>query len=146
MFNSFDLRMFAAAKSEAEKSTFDRFHVGCVVTYKGHIISRGHNSDKTHPVQKKQNRFRHFNNCENPNNYYPPSVHAEVSALCAISYPVGINIKWDKVKIYVVRVLKNGNMACSKPCGACEHLIRSLGIKGCYYSENNNCLAYIEYK
>ena len=142
---SFDRRMFHQAYIEATKSTFDRFHVGCVVVYKGHVISRGHNSKKTHPVQQRQNRFRVLNNYDKPNNYYPPSIHAEVSALCSISYPVGINIKWDRVKIYVVRVLKNGDMACSKPCAACENLIRTLGIKGCYYSENNNCLAYIEY-
>lgn len=145
MFNSFDMRMFSEAKKEAKKSEFDKFHVGCVITYKGHIIGRGRNSSKTHPIQKKQNKFRTFNNCD-CNNYYPPSIHAEVSALCSISYPVGVNIKWDRVKVYVVRVLKNGDVACSKPCAACENLIRKLGIKGCYYSENNNCLAYIEYR
>lgn len=142
MFTSFDRRMFHAAKMEAEKSTFDRFHVGCVVTYKGHIIGRGHNSTKTHPVQDKFNRYRRFNNS---GGYSPSSIHAEISALCSVKHCMINDINWSKVKVYVYRVRRDGNGACSRPCKACEHFMRSLGITGCYYSEDNNCLAYIEY-
>lgn len=141
-FTNFDKRMFDQARLEAEKSTFNRSHIGCVVTYKGHIIGRGHNSSKTHPLQKEFNRFRKFSYS---NNYSPDSIHAEMAALCSVSYPVGINVKWNKVRIYVCRVRKDGTTACSRPCKACENFMRSLGIGGCYYTENNNCLAYIEY-
>ena len=34
---SFDKKMFHQAYIEATKSTFDRFHVGAVIAYKGHI-------------------------------------------------------------------------------------------------------------
>ena len=63
-FSKFDERMFHAAHIEAEKSEYKRFHVGCVITYKHTIIGRGHNSNKSHPMQKEYNQYRNFNNNE----------------------------------------------------------------------------------
>ena len=37
-FTNFEKRMFLAARAEAEKSDYDRFHIGCVITYKNKII------------------------------------------------------------------------------------------------------------
>lgn len=139
---NFDKRMFQCARAEAFKSDFDRFNVGCVVVYKHKIIGRGCNGKKTHPIQKKYNKFRKFNRSRN---YSPASLHAEVSALCSVKHSVGMDINWKKVKVYVYRVRKDGSGACARPCKACETLMRSLGITGCYYSEDINCLAYIEY-
>ena len=55
-FSKFDIRMFNEARMEAESSEFKRFHTGAVIVYKKHIIGRGKNDDKSHPMQKEYNR------------------------------------------------------------------------------------------
>ena len=74
-----DMRWFEYAKREAEKSTFPRFHVGCVLVYKNHIIGAACNTDKSDPIQKKYNRYRHFNNYES-HKPVTHSAHAEIKA------------------------------------------------------------------
>lgn len=143
-FTNFDMRMFNEARKEAEKSTFDRSRVGCVIAYKGHIISRGRNDSKSHPLQKFYNRrYRRFNVTDGQ--MIVDSIHAETHAISNINYVVGKDVDWSKVKVYVCRVRKDGTIACSRPCCACENMLRSLGIVGCYYTEDNNSLAYTEY-
>lgn len=143
-FSKFDMKMFNEAKKEAEKSTFNRFHVGCVITYKGHIIGRGFNSAKSHPRQKLyNNRYRDFNiangQCINH------AVHAEMSALNSISYTTGIQIDWSKVKVFVYRICpgKKRGYGCSKPCPACMAAIRELGIKKICYTDDDG-YAYLQ--
>lgn len=41
-------------------------------------------------------------------------------------------------EIYVARVLKNGELAMSKPCAHCENVLRARGIKTVYYTINQN--------
>ena len=66
-FSKRDFAMFDSARRAAENSTFEGFHLGCVMAYKGRIISSGWNSKKTHPVQKKYNRkYRKFNKSQKP--------------------------------------------------------------------------------
>lgn len=133
-----DMRYFEAAHREAEKSDFPRFHVGCVVVYKGSIIASAHNSNKSDPKQKKYNRYRHFNHttktCVNH------SGHAEMIALKKVTYPIAQQIDWKEVKLYVVRIAPGlpGGMGLSKPCPSCEHRIRELGIRNIYYTGNGS--------
>lgn len=135
-FSKFDMRMFNEAHKEAMKSTYKRRsqHVGAVITYKGHIIGRGCNSNKTHPLQKEFNRYRDYNNADV---YSPDKLHAEISAICSISYTVGINVRWDKANIYIYRPMNDTKMACAKPCPACMNAIKSLGIRHIYYTDSN---------
>lgn len=143
MFNNFDRRMFAAAKAEAEKSTFNRFHVGAVITYKGRIIGHGHNSEKTDPMQQRYNElYRDFNNADGA--MIRHSVHAEISAIKDVSYPVGINVDWSKAKIYVYRICKGRPMGygMSRPCPACMAALRDIGIRNVYFTTNDG-LSYL---
>lgn len=48
--------------------------------------------------------------------------HAEALALSRVANPRGATI-------YVGRILSDGTPALSKPCSACEKLIKSLGVK-----------------
>lgn len=144
--NSFDRKMFHQAYVEATKSTHDRFHIGCVVVYKHKIIGRGHNSNKTHPIQKKYNeRYREFKFCDNSGSIHH-SLHAEISALLGIPYYVGKDVDFSKVSMYVYRICpgRKRGYGLSKPCPACEAFIRDMGIKSVYYTDNSG-LAYIEY-
>lgn len=135
-FTKSDIRMFEAARKEAEKSTFDRFHIGCVIVYKGRIISRGHNSSKTHPYQRYYNRYRKFN----MNGGRPPmhALHAETSAIVNIPYVVGKDVDFSKAKIYIYRIApgKPHGMGRSKPCCGCLHALRDLNLTNIYYSDD----------
>lgn len=142
--SNYDLKMFEAAKLEAEKSDYKPFKLGCVITYKGHIIGHGHNSNKTNPLQKKYNmRYRKFNSCNTKPIRH--SIHAELSALLSVPYAVGKDMDWNKASIYIYRI-SNGNKpygyGCAKPCNACAHAIRDFGIKNIYYTDSMG-LAYL---
>lgn len=135
MFNSFDMRMFNEAKKEAEKSDFDKFHFGAVITYKNRIIGRGHNSDKTDTMQCRYNIYRHFNNFDGIN-YVKHSIHAEISAIKSIPYVTGKEIDFSKCSIYIYRICdgnENG-FGNSMPCPACRHALIDMGITNIYYT------------
>jgi len=47
--------------------------------------------------------------------------------------------------VYVARVMKNGELALSKPCANCERMMRARGVKKVYYSISQNeygCLIF----
>ena len=43
-------RYFEETRKTAMCSEFDKVHVGCIAVYKGKIIAKGFNSEKTHPI------------------------------------------------------------------------------------------------
>lgn len=142
-FSNYDLKMFEQARIEAERSDFKPFKLGCVITYKGHIIGRGRNSNKTHPLQEKYNkRYRKFNACDKGNIRH--SIHAELSALMSVPYVVGKEVDWSKVGVYVYRICngKPGGHGCAKPCPACMGLLRDYGIRDIFYTDDNG-LSYL---
>lgn len=130
---NFDEKMFNAARKVAKNSSFDNFHMGCVIVYKKHIIGAAANSDKTHPMQAKYNQYRHFNKTKNGIKH---SVHAEIAAINSIPYTVGREIEWSKVKIYIYRLSpgKPGGYGLSRPCPGCMQAIRDMGIQHVYYT------------
>lgn len=135
--SKFDYRMFDMAKKVAENSSFDIFHIGCVITYKKHIVATASNSNKTHPVQKKYNKkYRHFTKSSKP---IMDSGHAEILALSNIPYPIEQNIDWRDVRVYVYRICKGKRlkMGLARPCPACMAAIRDKGIQHIYYSTDD---------
>lgn len=117
---------FKYAKSMSHMSDMPKNHLGCVVTYRNKIISTGFNCCKTHPIQRKYNKFKF--DCDST----PHKRHAEVHALAQIMHDGEIN--WDKVQVYIYREHKNGNTAMARPCKACMRLIRDLGIHKINYT------------
>ncbi len=132
-FNKFDKQMFKAAYRIAKTSDFEIFHVGCVIVYKKHIIGAGSNSDKTHPMQAYYNQYRKFSKTKNNIKH---SIHAEVAALNSIPYPIGKDIDWSKVKVYISRICPGheSGTGIAKPCPACERALRDMGIRHIYYT------------
>lgn len=118
---------FMIAKEMATFSDFNGPHIGAVVVDNKTILSTGYNSYKTRPLQHRYNIYRHFKDYDT--SY--ASGHAEINALSRL---IGKEIKWDKVSIFIYRELKNGSRACARPCVACMQLIRDLGIKNIYYT------------
>lgn len=131
-----DMRFFQTAKDIAEQSTFPRFHVGCVLVYQGYILSSAHNTQKTDPIQKKYNRYRHFNHssggCINHTG------HAELLALKKVPYPIAQQVDWSKVKCYTIRIAPGlpYGLGLSRPCPACLTALREKGVRDFYYSSD----------
>ena len=125
-----DKHYFNGARMCSLKSDYTGGHarVGCVVVYKGTILAKGWNSDKTHTFQAKYNTFRFK---DSGNHYLPNKVHSEIMALSKIKY---LDIDFSKVHIYVYRELRDGQIANSRPCPACMAAIRAMGIKYIHYS------------
>lgn len=112
-------------------SDFKRVHIGCIAVYKNQILSVGYNTNKTHPLQKKYNKFRNINY----DNVEPiPFLHAEMSCLLQIRE---MDIDFNKVELYIYREDRNGNLSMCRPCKACMKMIDTLGIKNIYYTTNN---------
>lgn len=136
-FRNFDYKMFDKAKQIASTSTYDGHSLGCVITYKGHIVSMASNSNKTHPLQRKYNKkYRKFNKSEKP---IMDLAHAEILALANIPYPIEQNIRWNEVNVYVYRISpgKRLQMGLARPCAACLAALRDKGIKNLYYSSDD---------
>lgn len=77
---------------------------------KRRITGRGYNVKKTHPKMNKDFGF--------------DTLHAECSALMRAK-------RGDT--LIVVRLLKNDDLGCSKPCEKCMKYIRKKGIRQIFY-------------
>lgn len=112
--------------------------VGCVVVYRGTILAKGHNSNKSHPQQLFYNKERYDSNT---NHYFHPSLHAEIAALSKIRY---LDIDFSKVEVYVSRYIKGTDTpAMARPCPSCMKMIRDMGIKKIYYTGDNSYIAEV---
>ena len=119
--------IFNRAKEISYLSDYNRIHIGCVAVYKNHIIGVGYNTNKTHPIQKKYNKYR----CIKYSGDFIPRLHAEMSCLIQIK---DTEIDFSKVELFIYREYKDGSLAMSRPCGACMKMIDSLGIKKIHYT------------
>lgn len=106
--------------------------MGCVVVYKGHIISDGYNQTKTHPLQAEYDIERDDFEDGHPNAH---SLHAESAALFKIK---DLDLKWNKIDIYISRPLKCRPFGLARPCKSCQKLIHDLGIKRIHYTTDDN--------
>lgn len=119
---------FRAAKAISKLSDFKRHRIGVIVVYKHKIISSGYNSYITNPLQKKYNRFRFDTDMTSH------SKHAELDALLPL-----INrkdIEFNRVSLYIYRQHKSGALAMARPCESCIQLIKDLGIRDIYYTND----------
>ena len=131
--NNRDYKFFEMARKMASESDFERFHVGCVIVYKGRVIGQGVNSNKTDPKQKKYNRYRNFSYSKEPIKH---SLHAEIAALKSVPYPIKESIDWKKAAIYIYRICAGRELGqgMARPCPACMEAMRDMGIQSIYYT------------
>lgn len=124
-------RGFFYAKQASEKSDFYKTHTGCVAMYRGAILAKGWNSEKTSTIQAKYNELRGFDSTR-----YRASLHAEMMVVQKIRF---LDVDFSKVKIYVWRGQDRPRMA--KPCKSCEGALRELGIKYVFYTGDNSYIS-----
>ena len=130
-----DLYYFKKAYEISCLSDFPRVHIGCIAVYKKDIIGIGYNSRKTSPIQSKYNtlgkRILLSNNGKPVNEF----LHAEIACLNMIR---NMDIDFSKVRLYISRKNCWNELACCRPCSACEYAIKELGIKSVYYTDDIN--------
>jgi len=125
------LHMFEAAKNASQEADYtgsNSVKLGCVIVYKGTILAKGCNSDKTHPMQEQYNKYRFK---KEGKKYLPPKRHAE---LCALSKVKDLDIDFSSVHIFVYREFKDGRKAMARPCPACMRALAEKGIKKIHYT------------
>lgn len=121
-------RYFEETRKAALCSEFDRVHVGCIAVYKGKIIAKGSNSEKTHPIQMHYNRYRTMRGV---NTQVLPKVHAEVKCLVNLK---NMEVDFRKVKLFIYRIRYDQPYGLARPCQACMRAILDLGIRDIYYT------------
>lgn len=119
---------FEIAKNYSQLSDFHN-RIGCIVVYHNNIISSGFSSQKTHPIQKRYNKFKY--NTDNT----PHKVHAEIKALAHIMNRKDID--WSKISLYIYREKNCGGIGLARPCIACMSLIKDLRIPIVYYTTDD---------
>lgn len=124
MLTKTDMHYFTKASQVAEISDFAKVNIGCIAVYQGAIIGAGFNTNKTHPIQKKYNRYRNGED-------FVPKLHAEINCLNSIRH---WNINFSKVKLYVYRTRNDRPHGMARPCPSCMAAIKDLGIKHIYYT------------
>lgn len=131
-----DAHLFKVARECSLKSDYtsncSSARVGCVIVYKNTILTKSFNSNKTHTIQAKYNKWRYSE--EAARKYLPSKVHAELSGLQRIKY---LDIDFSKVHIYIYRETKDGRLAMARCCPSCMAAIRELGIKHLHYTTND---------
>ena len=142
--NKSDSHLFRLARECSLKSDYTgggRAHIGAAVSYKGTVLAKGWNTDKTHTQQSKYNVYR-YKDCGN--NYLPEKSHAELMAINKIKY---LDIDFSKVKLFVYREFRDGRLANCRPCPSCMAAIKALGIKNIYYTTSDGyCHEELEVK
>ena len=113
---------FRLAVNMAKKSP-SRFRLGAVLVKRNKIISAGFNMmHKTHTLMQRYNMDKSWT----------PGLHAEIHA--CIGVPMA---DLEGASLYVVRILKDGSLAMSKPCLICQRFIADVGISNVFYVERN---------
>tara|TARA_R100000306_G_scaffold30909_1_gene33142 strand:+ start:46 stop:423 length:378 start_codon:yes stop_codon:yes gene_type:complete len=115
MKEKFTTAAHAVAMTGSGVGTRGNFRLGAVLVYKNSIVSTGTNSYKTHPLMAARTAW--------------PFLHAEQHAIVR----AGVD-NCEGLDLYVARVLKNNDLAMSRPCDICDQFIKDVGIKNVYYS------------
>ena len=126
-----DSHLFKVAREWSKKADYSgcgKPQIGCIAVYKNAILAGGFNSDKTHSMQDKYNRFR-YKDCGGT--YLPSKVHSELSCISKLKY---LDIDFSKLHLYIYREHRDGTLAMSRCCPSCMAAIRQMGIKHIHYT------------
>lgn len=128
MITKNDYKYFNKARQTAMISDYYKTHIGCVAVYQGTVIGIACNCNKTHPMQKKYNKYR------KPSDSMLQKLHAEINCINSIK---NFDINFAKVKLYIYRIRKDQPFGLSRPCPSCMAAIKDLGIRDIFYTTND---------
>jgi deoxycytidylate deaminase len=118
-------KFLTAAYEFAKLHKFDdslEYHHCAVIAKGGKILAVGYNYRGWNPLSEQYRTKEHT--C---------TVHAEIAAVLSKRK----KIRFEGAKIYVIRIKSDGNVAMSKPCEMCQHVLFNYGIKRAYFSVDN---------
>ena len=124
------MRNFERARAAAELSDF-RVQVGAVAVLGKQVINIGWNSNKTHTLQFRYDKYRHFRETGRVTH----ALHAEIS--CLIPLLDNDELDFSRVELYVYRIRNDQPFGLAKPCPACMAAIKQCGIKHIAYTTND---------
>lgn len=128
MISKTDYKYFDKARQAVMVSDYYKTHIGCVAVYQGTIIKIGCNSNKTHPIQKKYNKYR------KPSDSMLPKLHAKINCISSIRH---FDINFSKVRLYIYRIRKDQPFGLFRPCPSCMAAIKEFGVRDIYYTTND---------
>ena len=120
------------AKECSYNSTYSahrRAQVGSVLVYKGTVLAKGWNTERTHTDQRKYNQYRF-----NIDGDYPHKMHGEQMCLSKVKY---LDIDFSKAILYVAREYNNGAPALARCCPSCMAAAKALGIRTIVYTTDD---------
>lgn len=134
------LKLAKECSLKSNYSNHRRGQVGCIVVYKGSVLAKGWNSERTHTDQMKFNKYRfQFKDKD-----FPHKLHAEQMCLSKIKY---LDIDFSKVVLYVYREYHDGAPAMARCCPSCFAAVKALKIGTIVYTtENGYAVEKINYK
>lgn len=134
MLRHIDYKYFDKAKQIASVSDVRQTHIGCVAVHQGQVVGLGCNCNKTHPIQKKYDKYRELNieGCRGISRLH--SLHAEMNCLNQLK---NLDVNFAKVKLYIYRIRKDQPYGLARPCPACMAAIKDFGIKDIFYTTND---------
>lgn len=121
-----ELKFFEIAKAISRTSEYPKIKIGCCIVKKNKILAVGVNSSKSHPTQKKYNKYRGL-----LPNYIHNNTHAELDAILKVANKECLK----GASIYIYREGGMGHLRMCKPCAACTHILDDYGIKLIYYTD-----------
>lgn len=125
---SIDIALTLLPKAKQSRNTKNKFFHFAFGYKKNRLLAIGQNNpEKTHPqaliLSKRFNtKLEH------------PYLHAETDL---ISRLWGKHYIDDTLKMVIVRLNKQGELRCSKPCERCQQIINALGITKIWWSDEN---------
>ena len=96
---------------------------------KNRILTIGRNQKKSHSIHRRNPRI-----CENGEKVTNKSICSEWAALSKIKNTM--NVSFSKITLINVRINRLKKVANSNLCTSCRSLVRFLGVKKIYYTNN----------
>ena len=121
------LRLAKEASYKSNYSIHRRVQVGAILVYKGTILAKGWNTDRTHTDQMRFNHYRFEGE-------FPHKLHAEQMALSKVKY---LDIDFSKVILYIYREYNDGSPAMARCCPSCFAAAKALKIGTIVYTTEN---------
>ena len=121
-------KWFNVARAVSKTSEYPRIKIGCCIVKRNKILAVGVNLLKSHPMQKRFNKYRGIDTDRIHNN-----IHAELDAILKVANKEELS----GADIYLYREDVFGIIKISKPCPACKHILKLYGIKNIYYTDND---------
>jgi len=103
------------------------YRIGACLMLGDRVLQVRHNSYKTHPYLAALTKY--------------PHLHAE--SYCVLAQGI---TECQDTTMYVVRTLKDGTLANAKPCEVCQKIMLDVGVRLCYYTQDQNSIGVMRFK